>query len=115
MKKQKLSEKIITLASIAVLVVVMNILDIACLFKELTGIPCPGCGMTRAYISLLYLDVRSAFHYHPMFWAIPLLVLFYLFDGKLFRQKWLNTTLLVGILAGFIICWVVRMILGFPV
>ncbi|MBR2611820.1 MAG: DUF2752 domain-containing protein [Clostridia bacterium] len=111
MKIQKLSEKLITLLAVAVLVVVMNIIDVACVFKEIFGIFCPGCGMTRAYISLLYLDFRSAFLYHPMFWSIPLLILFYLFDGKLFRQKWLNTTLLVGILAGFIICWIVRMIL----
>ena len=63
MKIQKLSEKLITLLAVAVLVVVMNIIDVACVFKEIFGIFCPGCGMTRAYISLLYLDFRSAFLY----------------------------------------------------
>ena len=34
-----------------------------------------GCGMTRAYLSLLKLDIASAFRYHPLFWMPPLLIL----------------------------------------
>lgn len=45
-----------------------------CLFKEITGIPCPGCGSTRAIISLFHGDVGQALWYNPM--AVVLLVLF---------------------------------------
>jgi hypothetical protein len=40
---------------------------IGCPFRLLTGIPCPGCGMTRAFLSAFQLDFRSAFLYHPLF------------------------------------------------
>ena len=30
------------------------------------GIPCPGCGLTRATLALLHGDVRAALHYHPL-------------------------------------------------
>lgn len=33
--------------------------------------PVPTCGMTRAYLSLLKLDLKSAFYYHPLFWVVP--------------------------------------------
>jgi hypothetical protein len=30
------------------------------------GIPCPGCGMTRAALALLHGDLRAAFGFHPL-------------------------------------------------
>lgn len=36
-----------------------------CTFKRLYGIPCPGCGGTRAVISLLHGDLIEAVYYHP--------------------------------------------------
>lgn len=38
-----------------------------CLFRKFTGFLCPGCGNTRAAISLLKLDFSSAFSYNPLF------------------------------------------------
>ena len=112
MKINNLTEKLITLAMLAVLVVVMYCLDIQCFFKLIFGITCPGCGITRASIRLLHLDFRGAFSLNPMVWSVPILGLLYLFDGRIFKQRWLNTLITVGILAGFIICWVVRLIVG---
>lgn len=37
-----------------------------CLFKQLTGLPCPGCGCTRAFMSLLHGNVRQALWYNPV-------------------------------------------------
>ena len=31
-----------------------------CLFKNIFGIPCPGCGMTRAFLFIAHGDIRSA-------------------------------------------------------
>lgn len=37
--------------------------------------PCPGCGLTRATLRLLALDVRGALAFHPLvFLVLPLLV-----------------------------------------
>jgi hypothetical protein len=41
-----------------------------CLFRRLTGIPCPGCGMTRAFAHLAKGDWRAAASDHLL--AYPL-------------------------------------------
>lgn len=38
-----------------------------CSIKGFTGVPCPGCGMTRAYLLLLKGNLAGAFYYHPLF------------------------------------------------
>ena len=43
-----------------------------CLFHRLTGLDCPGCGMTRAFLRLAHGDVAGAWHLHPF--SIPLLL-----------------------------------------
>ena len=74
-----------------------------CLFINIFGIPCPACGITRAYISLLRFDIREAFRWHPLFWCVP----FFLFGVK--RKK---IFYLLGSL--FFLVWIVRMYLYFP-
>ena len=49
----------------------MSILGITCPVKYLTGVSCPGCGMTRACLSALRFDFESAFYYHPL-WILML-------------------------------------------
>lgn len=47
---------------------------IPCIFNSLTGLKCPGCGMTRMCLSILKLDFRSAWQYNPaVFSVLPLL------------------------------------------
>jgi len=36
-----------------------------CIFKRLTGIPCPSCGSTRSVLSLLKGDVLAALYWNP--------------------------------------------------
>jgi hypothetical protein len=36
-----------------------------CLFRTFTGLPCPSCGMTRAFISLGHGDIYSAVLFNP--------------------------------------------------
>ena len=50
----------------------LYLLDIGCIFRLMTGIPCPGCGMTRAWLAALRLDYAAAFAYHPLFWVVPI-------------------------------------------
>ena len=38
------------------------------------GVPCPGCGLTRATLALLHGDVRNALHYHPLVLLVAPLV-----------------------------------------
>lgn len=36
-----------------------------CSFYRVTGIPCPGCGLTRCFVSLAHGDWRRAWHFNP--------------------------------------------------
>lgn len=63
----------IAFASIAALYGVMFLLDITCPIKWLTGVSCPGCGMTRAYLRLLHFDFHGAWEFHPLFWTLPVI------------------------------------------
>ena len=44
--------------------------NLQCPIRALTGVSCPGCGMTRAVISLFRLDFKAAWYYHPLVFAI---------------------------------------------
>lgn len=46
----------------------------ACLFKTVTGYPCPGCGGTRAAHALLHGNLQEALYINPF---SCLLILFY--------------------------------------
>lgn len=48
---------------------------IPCVFHELTGLYCPGCGVTRMIFSLLKLDFYQAFRYNNLiFLFIPFIL-----------------------------------------
>ena len=37
-----------------------------CPFKLTTGLPCPGCGLTRSAVALLHGDPSASLFYHPL-------------------------------------------------
>ena len=46
-----------------------------CPSAALLGIPCPGCGLTRATLALLRGDLHAAFHFHPLVFVLsPLFI-----------------------------------------
>lgn len=102
----KCKDKLLTLALLAVLLWAWWQFQIPCPIRHWVGIPCPGCGMSRAYLSLLQGDVVGAFRYHRMFWSMPILVVYYLTDGRLFKRKWMDSAILIAIAIGFIINWI---------
>lgn len=85
-------------------------LGVSCLFQQFLGVRCPGCGMTRAMLSVLHLDLKAAFGYHPMFWSMPILYLYFLLDNGLFRNKIWDRVVLFGILVGVAVSWIVRIV-----
>lgn len=85
-------------------VFLMYNLGVRCLFRMGLGIPCPGCGMTRALVSLLRLDLPGAFDYHPMVFFLPLMYIYFLYDGRLFGKK-ADTVIWIGLGAGFAVHW----------
>jgi hypothetical protein len=37
-----------------------------CIFNRATGLPCPGCGLTRSIVSAVHGDMKTSFKYHRM-------------------------------------------------
>ncbi len=97
--------KIAATVWILIYAVILYFSPINCIVLSLTGIPCLGCGMTRALISALKFDFAAAFSYHLMFWSVPLLYICFLLDGRLFKNKKCNLTFYLVILIGFITNW----------
>ncbi len=83
-----------------------------CGFKALTGLPCPGCGMTRALSSLLVGDVSSAFYFHPLVFVLLAVVgvvaVMHLVLRRDIRPTWAVSVLVVfGLLS--LALWVFRL------
>ncbi len=46
-----------------------------CAFRDVTGIPCPGCGLTRSWVALLHGDLAASLGFHPLGWLVLLYAL----------------------------------------
>ena len=57
--------------AVLILYLVLFALGIGCPLKYLSGISCAGCGMTRACMSALRLELSQAFAYHPLWIGLP--------------------------------------------
>lgn len=87
----------------------------SCILKELFGIPCPGCGQTRAYKALFTGHILKAFYYHPLFWLTPIVCYILIFHevplvSKIYKRRWF--WLLIGFV--YLLTYIIRMILYFP-
>lgn len=80
-----------------------------CLFLHFTGIPCPGCGLTRSFSAIAQFNLQEALHYHlfgPLLFLAFTLTSVHLvlelslrcsvipFYGKLLRRQDVQLTLL---------------------
>ena len=89
----------------------MYFFKISCPIKWLTGISCPGCGMTRAAVALLRLDFAAAFYFHPLvFFLPPLAIALFILHEK--GKKRAYAVLLYLLIAAFFAVYLWRMIRG---
>ena len=70
-------KKLLSCLTIACIGIIVLLVLYACPSSYFLGIPCPGCGMTRAFLSLLHLDFKTAFFYHPLFPVVIIAIIFY--------------------------------------
>lgn len=97
------SEDIKALCIIAAVYLILELVfKVTCPIKYVTGISCAGCGMSRAYFSLLRGDIASAFAYHPLF-PVPILGIFiWIFREKVPKKMmrtfvWAAVILFIGV------------------
>lgn len=93
-------------------------LAVPCLFRTITGLSCPGCGVTRMCLALLALDLPAAWAFNPgLFLLLPILALLggrlgarYVREGACALTRWENR--LVWALVAWLLVWgVVRNLL----
>ena len=106
--KKDLPKKLLFTCAYFLLIFVLHKMEVGCIFLRFLNFPCPGCGMTRAWLSVFSLDLASAFRLHFMFWSAPVLYLYFLFDGRLFRNLKVNKGVFIVIAIGFAVNWIYR-------
>ncbi|MFN5458347.1 MAG: DUF2752 domain-containing protein [Bacteroidota bacterium] len=66
-------------------------LTIPCFFNFFFKINCPGCGLTRAFISLISLNFADAWNKNPLiFFVIPIIIFFLIYDFNKFKRSKAN-------------------------
>lgn len=102
MKKIIVRDIIIALLLICYAVIVITTgKSIPCFIHLLTGLQCPGCGISRMLISMLYGDFRTAFSFHPFLfitWPV-LLTLLLNADYRYIKQGRANLISLMNLVA----------------
>jgi len=94
---------------LAAVYVFLDYSHFGCIFQRFLHLPCPGCGMTRAVKSVLLLNWKDAFLYHPMVFSLPLVAGYILKNGRLFKHKSLNDGILALIGIGFLINYAIKL------
>lgn len=77
-------------------------------------IKCPGCGMSRACISLAHLDIKAAFCYHPAFIVLSPLMAASLFAWLIDKAERFRLIADIIILVVLLVYCVLRNIPSFP-
>ena len=109
MVSKKHLEKIFVMIGMLIYTAVLYVFQLGCPILKITRMPCPGCGMTRAWLAVLRFDFVAAFSYHFMFWSVPVLCLFLWCDGRVFKNEKYNRGMCILIALGFLINWLLKM------
>ena len=114
--KRKLNVLFLTIAIILTAILLAigfknGTLKVYCPFNLITGFLCPGCGNTRATLSLLRFDFNSVFKYNLMYfleifyclWLYANVCINYIKEGRFFYgRKWIKFDVAILII---IILW----------
>lgn len=111
---RKYKAYIITLGVLVAYVILAFAIKLPCPIKHLTGIPCAGCGMSRAIVSALTLDFSGAFEYHPLWILVPPAALAFAILGAN-RMKKASFILACALAVLLLAVLAVRIALGDPV
>jgi len=108
MKIKQKKEKCLVFLLYVSFYIVSYLIKIDCLWKYIFGIECPGCGYSRALICAMQFDLKDAMSYNPMFWSFPILLLYFIFDGKVFKNRLINILVISIVFLGFIVLGLLR-------
>ena len=110
-KSGKISRLICAHGSLFLVLAVYIFVVGQCPIRWFFGVPCPGCGLTRAHLAALRLDFAAAFAYHPLFFTVIPAAL-YGFHKDVWHislGKRVNRCLLIVFIAAFGLVYIVRL------
>lgn len=86
-----------------------------CPIRAIWGMPCPGCGITRAVMSILKMDYLYAWNLHPFSYLIIFSAVLWFVGRYLtnWKMKWFEYYA-TGIGVGMLIFYLYRMICFYP-
>lgn len=96
---------------------------VLCPFRLLTGLPCPGCGLTRSLVCLLHGDLATSVAFHPLGPLVALALIGFILAEACARARpalrdgpwqWslalrLRSAAPWATLAAFLLVWIVRL------
>lgn len=103
------------LETLACLIVILLLYH--CPLSYFFGLSCPGCGMTRAAISLIQFRFAEAWYYHPLVYVMPVLVIYLILRHfKLWRlPDRTHRRIIVSTALLFIVVFLIRLFTKHPV
>ncbi|MCR4739118.1 MAG: DUF2752 domain-containing protein [Lachnospiraceae bacterium] len=85
-----------------------------CLFSLVTGLPCPGCGLTRAFAALIKGNIQDALSLNAMIFLWILLVLYLGYCRYVIQKMQAFTPALIIVCLLTIAYYVYRMVYVYP-
>lgn len=95
-KYSKMKLILILISFLIIYFILSELLDVGipCLFYEITGYYCPGCGITRLLFSFLKLDFYQAFRYNPLIFILIIITGIY-WLVKFILKKFINISIAI--------------------
>ena len=80
------------------------LLNIGCPIRHFLGIYCPGCGITRMFVSMIELNFYQAFRYNPLVFIYLIVFILYIIlkftIKKIFKKNLYIPNIIIYILIG---------------
>ena len=93
-----------------------GIINIDCLFRSITGFPCPSCGYSTAVGCLLSGEIGHSFLHNPgwIFWIAFQVLLVYIGIKSIItgKQAIIQVKLVIPLVSLIILTWVAKFIIG---
>lgn len=106
--KKMIKDLSIFIFVILIYYLILLILDMTCPIKDLLGISCPGCGMSRALFNAIQFKFEKAFYYHPLWIVLPICVIILMISHYKNKKK-IFYTCMISFSILLIIVYIYRM------
>lgn len=113
LKKDWNNYKVGILAAIIFVAVATLLFGGVCYFKRITGIPCPGCGLTRSFLLILQGKFSQAWELHPFAYGWIVFAIIFLVDRYVLRGKEVLWKIaLIVLCMGMLVLYCYRLLTG---